>query len=599
MADKKDKKDKEDTQLTEEVVKVAAEIVSLKAVTNKLVAFGQKDSDRQTASDEKLQQERLDVLNQEILAGDGRTKEIRALKAEAIGIQDSFKATADANAQLVADSAAALGMSEDQYQSLLELKANADKSNAYLESLGQSLLDAGLKPEDLDNVTEYSQASAEAAEANNLVAESSLENAPSKAEEAETKTEAELARKELGGYLKQVAGGLGGLLEQGKQKIKDAAGGAFKFIKGLAIAGLALAVVGFLNSDAWIETKKYIMEELVPKIRIFVDAFKKGFGEGFSALVDDRGGLGGIVLALGAVGAAFALFKIFTWAKQAIAAFKVLKTGMLLVKSSVGLANVGFFPIIAIAAGIALIIGALKVAFDDFQKTMEETGSVTEALKVGAAKFVGFLIGYPIKLVADLIGWVLNKLGFENVAKKLQNFVGDDPIQSIADAVKDVFDGIGEFFSTLPAKISSAMGNMGDVVKNFIKSALQMVLPKPGGSITDLGFWASKAIPDSLYKYAGMNPETGEIIPPVITDQISPNPAMAGNVAGRPDFENLMDSRSKQLFDAKLAQTSGGAPVVVNAPSTNVVNSNSNSSVSHISTPLKNDNAMVAALNSN
>jgi hypothetical protein len=73
---------------------------------------------------------------------------------------------------------------------------------------------------------------------------------------------------------------------------------------------------------------------------------------------------------------------------------------------------------------------------------------------------------------------------------------------------------------------------------------------------------------------------------------------MAGNVAGRPDFENLMDSRSKQLLDAKLAQTSvQGAPVVVNAPSTNVVNSNSNSSVSHISTPLTNNNPSVNAVN--
>ena len=45
-------------------------------------------------------------------------------------------------------------------------------------------------------------------------------------------------------------------------------------------------------------------------------------------------------------------------------------------------------------------------------------------------------------------------------------------------------------------------------MREFGKKILRAVLPKPGGS--GIGSWVAKAIPDSVYEYAGLNPKTGE-----------------------------------------------------------------------------------------
>ena len=407
------------------------------------------------------------------------------------------------------------------------------------------------------------------------------------------------------GLLGKIAGGLGGLLEQGKQKIKDAAGGAFKFIKGLAIAGLALAVVAFLNSPAWVETKKYIVDTLVPTLKRFYNAFfgpKGGFMNGINELFGDESGIGSIVLGIGTVVTALAAFKVLTIALKMVKGFKIIQAGfismqaaMAATKLSLATALVPMLPIIAIAAAIGVVIFAMKEALSDFQKVMEDGGSITEAFKVGGAKFLGFILGFIPSLITDLVGFVAGLLGFEEVEAKMNTI---DPIQMISDAITDIFDGIADFFSGIGNDFSVIGGNIADMGKKFLQAILQTVLPKPGEG----GFFnqmISKVIPNEVYEFAGMNPKTGEIIPPVVDDMISSSlkPNALGKVVGKPDFENRMDSRAKQLYDAKLAQTSGqGAPIIVSAPSTNVID-NSSSSSTLTSTSLTNNNPQVNAIN--
>ena len=98
------------------------------------------------------------------------------------------------------------------------------------------------------------------------------------------------------GLLGKIAGGLGGLLKQGKDKVVGAVKGIFGFIKGLAIAGLGLALVAFLNSPLWEETKTYIVKTLIPTLGRFYDAFfgpKGGFINGLTALFGDESGIAG------------------------------------------------------------------------------------------------------------------------------------------------------------------------------------------------------------------------------------------------------------------------------------------------------------------
>ena len=407
------------------------------------------------------------------------------------------------------------------------------------------------------------------------------------------------------GLLGKIAGGLGGLLEQGKSKIADAAGGAFKFIKGLAIAGLALAVVAFLNSPEWEKTKTYIVDTLVPKLKEFYNAFfgeGGGLTKGIKALFGDKDGIGGIVLGIGTVVAALAAFKVLTIAFKMVKGFKVIQAGftsmklaMAAMKLPLAAALVPLLPIIAIAAAIGVVIFAMKEALSDFQKVMEDGGSITEAFKVGGAKFLGFILGFIPNLITDLVGFVAGLLGFEEVEAKMNAM---NPIQTISDAIINIFDGIGNFFAGIGNDFSVIGGNIADMGKNFLKAILQTVLPKPDGD-SIIGNILSHAIPKDIYRFAGMNPETGEIIPPDVNDIISPSlkPNALGKVAGKPDFENPMDSRAQQMFDAKLAKTSGqGAPIIVSAPTTSVID-NSNSSVSHISTSLQNNNPSVNAVN--
>ena len=83
-------------------------------------------------------------------------------------------------------------------------------------------------------------------------------------------------------------------------------------IKGFVIAGFALALVAFLNSPLWEKTKVYIVDVLVPKLKEFYNAFfgeGGGFINGIKALFGDKGGIGGIVLGIGAAASLFAAFK--------------------------------------------------------------------------------------------------------------------------------------------------------------------------------------------------------------------------------------------------------------------------------------------------
>lgn len=386
-----------------------------------------------------------------------------------------------------------------------------------------------------------------------------------------------------GGLLGLIASGMIGLRKDFNiaDKLKSAGKGIMNLLKTTLVAGFALAMVAFLNSEYWEKTKKVIVEDIFPKLMEFFGFLKENaaaIGVGFASIV-----------------AVLAIVKVLGILKNIKLAFITMQAAMAATKLSLGAALIPMLPIIAIAAAIGVVIFAMKEALSDFQKVMEDGGSITEAFKVGGAKFLGFILGFIPSLITDLVGFVAGLLGFEEVEAKMNTI---DPIQMISDAITDIFDGIADFFSGIGNDFSVIGGNIADMGKKFLQAILQTVLPKPGEG----GFFKqmiSKVIPNEVYEFAGMNPKTGEIIPPVVDDMISSSlkPNALGKVVGKPDFENRMDSRAKQLYDAKLAQTSGqGAPIIVSAPSTNVID-NSSSSSTLTSTSLTNNNPQVNAIN--
>jgi hypothetical protein len=625
---------------------MTAEIVS--ALNNLTTVNKELASKRQAEADKESQDRKDERVKLQKIIDNGKKSESdrNEAKEELRKLNKKEDLAKEVSTEISRSAAALLGISDEQFKSSKEQqliqKDQGKSTEKVIEAIKLSTVDplaerknaaAIMEAQLIANGRVATQNAAYNREMSAIKQEeikARRDQAETPAERAEIQAELESERKKNQGLLGKIAGGLGGLLKQGKEKVVGAVKGVFGFIKGLAIAGLGLALVAFLNSPLWEDTKTYIVKTLIPTLGRFYDAFfgpKGGFMEGFKALFGDIDGIGGIVLAIGAIVTALVAFKIvsivsaitksITAIKLAFtsmkAQFLLTKTGMLAMKAKAILMNAPLLPIIAIAAGIALVIGALKSALDDFQKTLEEGGSMGAALQAGASKFIGFLIGYPIKLVADLIGWVLNKLGFENVAKKLENFVGVDPIKSITDGVSKMMDSVGKFFDDIfdfdfmsfvkgipgAGKVMDFLGIGGDEEKGkgMGKAAAQL---KYGDAGYGRGNVESKGFLSTVGSMFGSDDE-GNLAPVNAVPrqkskrrlQIERNRA---EIIERK--KNMSAEQIQSMREMKIAMNTipTAAPVVVNAPSTNV-NSNSNSSVSNISTPLTNNNPTVNAVN--
>ena len=127
------------------------------------------------------------------------------------------------------------------------------------------------------------------------------------------------------GLLGKIAGGIGGLKEQGMAKVKSAGKGVMAILKGTLIAGFALAMVAFLNSKYWEDTKKVIVEDILPglkKVFGFLKENAEAIGIGFASIVG-----------------AIAIVKFVTILQKIKLAFITMKTAMLATKASLILAK--------------------------------------------------------------------------------------------------------------------------------------------------------------------------------------------------------------------------------------------------------------------
>ena len=288
--------------------------------------------------------------------------------------------------------------------------------------------------------------------------------ATSKGAKEEIEKERQAALNKQGTLLQKISSGIMGLKENAKEKLKGVGKGFMALVKGTLFAGALIAFGLFVQSDMFktiIDNLGEILIGLGVVVGLFA-TFKiiKFIGAITTALKAIKAfyiaqklaltktylpALSGMVSSMLATGktmartaAQFLMMKI-----KALVAFLPAVTAM---AASFGAMMIPLLPIIAIVAGIAVVILALKSAFTDFQKTLEETGSVGEALKVGIAKFMGFILGFIPDLVLKLVGFVAGLFGFDDFKAKVGKL---DPIQFIADGIKGLFDAIGKFFSDI------------------------------------------------------------------------------------------------------------------------------------------------------
>ena len=321
-----------------------------------------------------------------------------------------------------------------------------------------------------------------------------------KGKEEELKKERDQLNKNNLTLLEKISSGIMGLKENAKEKLKGAGKGFMALVKGTLFAGALIAFGLFVQSPMfktiidnldkiliglgvvvglfaifkiikfivaittalkaikafYIAQKLALTKTYLPPLKAMVSSMlatgktmaltaKQFLTMKIKALKGFLPAVSGMVSSMLATGktmartaAQFLMMKI-----KALVAFLPAVTAM---AASFGAMMIPLLPIIAIVAGIVVVILALKSAFTDFQKTLEETGSVAEALKVGIAKFMGFIIGFIPDLVLKLVGFVAGLFGFDDFKAKVGKL---DPIQFIADGIKSLFDAIGNFFSDI------------------------------------------------------------------------------------------------------------------------------------------------------
>jgi hypothetical protein len=241
-------------------------------------------------------------------------------------------------------------------------------------------------------------------------------------------------------FMKMISGGIGWLVESGKKFGNAAKIGGIAILSTLAIGGLLIALGEFLQSDTFKNMTKFISEVIIPKLMNFWNFIKKNWEE--IAI-----GIGALLIAIGIVKAAVLAAKFVAIANKIVLGFIAVKTFLAgtMLPAITGF-MVPLLPIIAIAALVALAICALWAAFESFQTTLEETGSVSEALKAAITTFVSTLLGAIPALFLKLVSWVAGIFGFDEFAKKVDKI---DPIKMIAETISGLVSDIVDFFTNL------------------------------------------------------------------------------------------------------------------------------------------------------
>ena len=280
--------------------------------------------------------------------------------------------------------------------------------------------------------------------------------------EKEKADEEEAGGKKTRGLLGKIAGGVTGMWDKMSEPVAAAKKGFMAMLKGTLVAGVLMAVVAFLQSDMWKKLKVIIIDKAGPLLEKFVK-FLGDHWEEIAVLI------GGILAAFVVIKAIMIGAKIVGIIQKIGIAFTTVKaffaSTMLPALTSM---MVPLLPFIAIAAAIGVVLYALWNAFEDFQTTLCETGSIGEALKVGIAKFMGTILGFIPAMILKLVGWVAGLFGFDDFKKKVDAI---DPIQWISDTIKGLFDKLFAWFGLLFKDPVKAMKNL---VKGFFGGYLDI-----------------------------------------------------------------------------------------------------------------------------
>ena len=206
----------------------------------------------------------------------------------------------------------------------------------------------------------------------------------------------------LGDNLGTVAAIIGGLALQFGGSIITKLGNLVKMVK-----TMMTAVKVF---------QAFMMTEFIPNMKSFFSGMMKRLG--FTKI-------------LGIITAAATAFGTFMTA-TALPAIGAFFSGMI---ASISAALIPMLPVIAIGAGIALLLGGLYLAFSKLQDSLGPGAGIIDTLKVAALYFVDFL-----SMLVNAITFIPRKIiGFLG-AKAAKWLFGDDVDTSMFDSISEGLD---------------------------------------------------------------------------------------------------------------------------------------------------------------
>ena len=170
---------------------------------------------------------------------------------------------------------------------------------------------------------------------------------------------------------------------------------------------------------------------------------------------------------------------------------------------------------LALKPAFQLFLSVFDFLYGFYEGFKNAEGSLIDRLGAGIEGGIkgvikGFTDAIDLILI-ELPAWLLGKLGFEGVASKLKEF-------SLTALVDPAWEATKKFFVdafTNPTESMQSLGSsIGNLSEQFIKAILRAALPSPAADYAfyDPRRYAQLAIPPEVYKYAGINPETGQRI---------------------------------------------------------------------------------------
>jgi len=160
-----------------------------------------------------------------------------------------------------------------------------------------------------------------------------------------------------------------------------------------------------------------------------------------------------------------------------------------------------------IAFPVTIVMGIID-GFKGFMRGWQEQEGIFNKLIAGALGAVGGvlrgIIGIPLDLLKSAVGFIAEKMGFENFAETLESFSFADIIQDIFDSITNVVlsikDRIVEIFDDIrEVGIFGALTNLGADILEGIKSMLRKVIP-------DQDSFLGGFVPEGVYEFLDAPP---------------------------------------------------------------------------------------------